>query len=119
MKRPEESEVTCENYKKLGKEYTKGWKSGDQIKVLYKANDPERGYSSWVSEMSPMIGQIGTFLAVHSDAHIEIRGPTGDWWYPWYVLENVSRQPETPTGETKAINDLKAKMDLLTRRRVI
>jgi hypothetical protein len=71
-----------------------GIEVGDIVKVLRIAKDYEMGWSSvWNKGMDGYVGKTFTVSRIHSDHGIHI-GLERRWWFPFFVLELVSKKPE-------------------------
>jgi hypothetical protein len=79
-------------YETLGK--AAGFKVGDKVRVLRKANDYELGWcNGWSSEKDKYIGKVVEIDSVCFSGSVVI----GSWVFPWFVLELVEPVSEKHT----------------------
>lgn len=119
MKLPDGTEFTKDDYEKVAAEWTKGWKKGDRIKVVRKIASGEYDPAGWVNyTMDDMAGNVYTMENDLRDNNPVCNVRLNGWFFPFYILENVDR-PRKPNTEQEAIKNLKDKMDMLTKNKIM
>lgn len=72
-----------------------GFKIGDRVRILRKANSHESGWGTvWLNCMDALVGKVGTIEdATFEDGfRIKVPGETGCYYFPYFVLEKVSKR---------------------------
>lgn len=68
-----------------------GFKPGDEVKILRKAEGHESGWgNSWVEEMDKFVGKTGKIASI-TEHGINVEVESNWYSYPYFVLEKAER----------------------------